>query len=148
MIPEKIIYTDGHDVTVTDSQFKVKNHNYNLNGIIRHWLQVIRPYRLPWLLLLGIAIAVFAFGLLNLFPSNWNFYVGDKYILINNLMVWVGAILAIVAVIVLIVSRDRYAVRIATAEGEKDAVISNKKEYIVQIETALDKAFSNYSKAR
>jgi uncharacterized membrane protein len=148
MIPEKIIYTDGHDVTVTESEFKVKNHNYNLNGIIKHWLQVIRPYRLPWLVLLGIGAAILIAGLLHLFPITLNFYVGDKYIVFNNLMIWVGAVLGIISIIVLIVSRDRYAVRIATAEGEKDAVVSNKKEYIAQIDGALNKAFSNFSKTR
>ena len=38
--------------------------------------------------------------------------------------------------------RERYAVRIATAEGEKNAVVSEKKEYITQIVDALNEAFT------
>ncbi len=142
MIPEKIIYTDGHDVTVTQSEFKVKNHNYNLNGIIKHWLQIIKPDRLPWLVLLGIGIAILVLGVMNLFPYSWNFYIEEKYIFFNNLMAWVGGMLCAISIIILIFSRDRYAVRIATAEGEKDAVISTKREYITQIIAALSKAFT------
>jgi len=43
--------------------------------------------------------------------------------------------------IVMVIVRERYAVRIATAEGEKNAVVSNKKEYIAQIVNALNEAF-------
>jgi hypothetical protein len=35
-------------------------------------------------------------------------------------------------------------VRISTAEGEKNAVVSNKKEYIAQIVNALDNAFYSH----
>ena len=38
--------------------------------------------------------------------------------------------------------RQRYAVRIATAEGEKDVVVSSRKEYIQQIVDALNRAYN------
>ena len=50
--------------------------------------------------------------------------------------------LALIGIIVLAIVRERYAVRIATAEGEKNAVVSDKKEYISQIVNALNEAFS------
>jgi hypothetical protein len=37
--------------------------------------------------------------------------------------------------------RERYAVRIATAEGEKNVVISSQKEYIAQIVDAISSAY-------
>ena len=36
---------------------------------------------------------------------------------------------------------ERYAVSITTAEGEKNVVISKRKEYITQIVHALNEAF-------
>ena len=50
---------------------------------------------------------------------------------------------ALLGLLILAIVRERYAVRIATAEGEKNAVVSDKKEYIAQIVNALDDAFHN-----
>jgi hypothetical protein len=40
--------------------------------------------------------------------------------------------------------KDRYAVRIATAAGEKNVLVSRKKEYIEQIVEALNRAFFHF----
>ena len=50
---------------------------------------------------------------------------------------------ALLGLLILTVERERYAVRIATAEGEKNAVVSEKKEYIAQIVEALNEVFSH-----
>ena len=57
---DKVIYTDGRDVTVTDSILKVRNHAYKISGITRSTLWTIRPERWPasLLLLLGIGLAI------------------------------------------------------------------------------------------
>ena len=61
----------------------------------------------------------------------------------NTLALWSGLALIVVAVISLALSRQRYAVRIVTAEGERDALVSTKREYVAQIVNAIDRAFSN-----
>jgi len=57
---DKVIYTDGRDVTVTDSTLKVRNHAYKISGITRSTFWPIRPERWPasLLLLLGIGLAI------------------------------------------------------------------------------------------
>ena len=41
MIQDRILYTDGHDVTVTDTMFPVRNMSYRLVGITKHGLHVM-----------------------------------------------------------------------------------------------------------
>ncbi|HYG04251.1 MAG TPA: DUF6232 family protein, partial [Chryseosolibacter sp.] len=60
----------------------------------------------------------------------------------NMLALWAGLALFLVGAIALAVSREKYAVRIVTAEGEKDAVVSTKREYVAQIVNALNRAFT------
>ncbi len=38
-------------------------------------------------------------------------------------------------------TKERYAVSITTAEGERNVVVSDRKEYITQIVHALNEAF-------
>jgi hypothetical protein len=146
MIPDKVLYTDGRGITVTDSTFQVNKTSYNIEGITKHGLFVLRPERLPGMLLLIVGFLVAVVGILNLIPSS---FIGDTQIngetvSVNNVAIWAGGALALIGLIILAVVRERYAVRIATAEGEKDAVVSDKKEYISQIVNALNEAFSHH----
>ncbi len=59
---------------------------------------------------------------------------------LNALAMWVGAGLALLGVVIMAIVKERYSVRIATAEGEKDAIVSTRKEYISQIVDALNRA--------
>ena len=142
MIPDKIIYTDGHDVTVTESTFQVKNTSYRLDGIIGHGLLTIRPERWPGLALTILGLAGLICGLMGLFPASMDIQSGDSFIDANNLAIWTGAGLLVIGLLVLIIVRERYAVRIATAEGEKNAVVSSRKEYITQIVDAISRAYT------
>ncbi len=143
MIPDKVLYTDGRGITVTDSTFQVKNTSYRLNGITKHGLLIMRPERLPGLLLLIVGFLVAIIGILNLIPPSLipNMQIRDEYVTANTVAMWAGGALALIGIIVLAIVRERYAVRIATAEGEKNAVVSDKKEYISQIVNALNEAF-------
>jgi hypothetical protein len=146
MIPDKVLYTDGRGITVTDSTFQVNKTSYNIEGITKHGLFVLRPERLPGLLLLIVGFLVAVVGILNLIPSS---FIGDtqvngETVSVNNVAIWAGGALALIGLIILAVVRERYAVRIATAEGEKDAVVSDKKEYISQIVNALNEAFNHH----
>jgi hypothetical protein len=140
MIPDKILYTDGHDVTVTDSTFQVKNTSYSLKGIIKHGLLILKPHRLPGILLLTIGLLLCICGVLGLIPASsvpdTNF--NGTYVSANSLAIWIGGALALIGLLVTGLIRERYAVRIATAEGEKNAVVSTRKEYITQIVNALN----------
>ena len=60
----------------------------------------------------------------------------------DTLALWIGAALLVIGILILALSRERYAVRIATAEGEKNAIVSYKREYIAQIVDALNRAFN------
>jgi hypothetical protein len=141
MTPDKVIYTDGRDVTVTDSALKVGHTSYKLNGITKLSFWTIRPERWPgvFLMLLGITAAVL--GLMNLVPADMSVRTDNGIIAANTLALWVGTALAVVGILVLLFSRERYAVRIGTAEGEKNAIVSTKREYIAQIVDAVHSAF-------
>lgn len=144
MIPDKVIYTDGRDVTVTDSKFQVKNHEYKLNGITRCVLYVMKPERTPGILFLLVGLGLIVCGFLNVFTPNLfpDISFGNNTFTANVVASWLGASLALVGILIIAVVKERYAVRIATAEGEKDAVISSKKEYVTQIVDAINQAVS------
>jgi hypothetical protein len=144
MIQDKVIYTDGRGITVTDSTFQVNKTSYRISGITKHGLMIIRPERVPGLLLLIVGFLVAMVGILNLIPASFiaDMRFGDQDVSANTVAVWSGAAIALIGLLILAIVRERYAVRIATAEGEKNAVVSDKKEYISQIVNALDDAFN------
>ena len=141
MAPDKVIYTDGRDVTVTDSTLMVRNTSYHLKGITKLSFWTIRPERWPAVLLLLFGITAAVLGFLGLIPTDMNMVTDEGVVSGNTLALWVGMSLALVGFLVLLFSRERYAVRIGTAEGEKNAVVSRKREYIAQIVDALHSAF-------
>jgi hypothetical protein len=143
MIPDKVLYTDGRGITVTDSTFQVNKTSYRLNGITKHGLFIMRPERLPGMLLLLVGFVVGIVGIMNLVPPSLvpDTQIKDQYVTGNEMAMWTGGALALIGILVLAIVRERYAVRISTAEGEKNAVVSDKKEYISQIVDALNEAF-------
>ena len=145
MIPDKVLYTDGRGITVTDSTFQVNKTSYLINGITKHGLFVLRPERLPGLMLLIVGFIVAVVGILNLIPASFisDMEINGDVVTANTVAIWTGAALALIGVLILAIVRERYAVRIATAEGEKNAVVSDKKEYISQIVDALNVAFNH-----
>jgi hypothetical protein len=142
MIQDKVIYTDGRDVTVTDSTLKVKNTAYKINGITRFTLWTIRPDRWPGVLLMLLGVAALLCGWLGLIPADMNMRTDDGVVSSNMLAIWIGAGLFLLGLLFLALTRERYAVRISTAEGDKNALVSNKREYVAQIVDALNKAFT------
>jgi len=141
MIPDKVIYTDGRDVTVTDSTLKVKNTAYRLSGITKLCMWTIRPERWPGILLLLLGIAAAVCGYLGLFPPSMNLNMDNGVIGANTLAMWGGVGIALIGLLAIGLARERYAVRIQTAEGEKNAVVSHKRDYVAQIVDALHTAF-------
>lgn len=144
MMPDKVLYTDGHDVTVTDSTLQVKNHEYKLNGITKCVLMVLRPERTPGFLMLALGVALILCGATQLLSRDLiaDIAIGDRYYTANTLAIWIGSGLVALGILAMALVKERYAVRIATAEGEKDAVVSTKKEYISQIVDSINQAVS------
>lgn len=141
MVPDKVIYTDGHDVVVTDSTLKVKSTSYRLNGITKAAFWTIRPDRWPGVLLVLLGIIAAVCGYLGLVPADWSVQTESGLLSGNFIALWSGIALFVIGLIVLIFSKERYAVRIGTAEGEKNAIVSTKREYIAQIVDAIHTAF-------
>jgi hypothetical protein len=141
--PDKVIYTDGHEVTVTDSTLQVNKQEYQLNGVTKCVLMVLHPNRVPGIALLLVGLILVAVGAMQLIPATIpEAEISNRPIDANLLAIWVGAALSLIGVLILGIVRERYAVRIATAEGEKDAVVSEKKEYIGQIVDAINQVIS------
>src|SRR5258708_26131626 len=66
-----LYYTDGHEVTITDSGFKVKKTLYQLNGITRHGFSIISPVRAPFTILMVLGAIIFGCGAMNFLPTAW-----------------------------------------------------------------------------
>ncbi len=143
MMQERILYTDGHEVTVTDSFFKVRKALYQLRGITKHGLLIIHPDRFVPFLTLLLGAMMITMGAFRLIPErairNFQFYSIE--ISANTLVLCLGAGLFIAGCLVLGFMKDRYAIRIATAEGEKNVLVSRRREYVALIVDALNKAF-------
>jgi hypothetical protein len=138
------LYTDGHDVTVTDSTFRVRKHFYRLDGITRHGFSIIKPNKIPGLIITAFGFAVVAGGI-----SNWmwtsqpeisilSFPIGLKVLSIIG-----GCLFILGGFIVMLAMKEKYGVHIVTAEGEKDVLVSERKEYVSMVVEALNKAFLN-----
>jgi len=143
MMPENVLYTDGHEVTVTDTFFRVKRALYYLNGITKHGLLIIHPYRLGPFLSLVLGAMLITTGAMRLIPVRTipNIVLLSDEISANAIALGLGIALFVVGLLVLIFMRDRYAIRIATAEGEKNVLVSPRREYITQVVDALNNAF-------
>ena len=94
MTTEKILYTDGHEVIVTDSFFKVKKSSYQLNGITKHRLFIIYPDRLIPFLVLAIGALMVTLGILRMIPNNFMPEVEFYSIQLNANIVGTGPRLA------------------------------------------------------
>lgn len=143
MIAEKVIYTDGHEVTVTSSDLKVRNTMYKLEGIVKHGLTRLKANRIPGIMLFILGGVIIKLGLSHYFPSSLDMQIGDTLVSSNVFAAWLGVVVALIGTIHIIAQRERYAVRIATAEGEKNVIVSKHKEYINQIVDALNEAYRN-----
>ena len=144
MIPDKVLYTDGHDVIVTDSVFQVRKDQYKINGITKHGLLTVKPHRLPGVLLMILGVIVGALGVFQRIPTDVipDMPVRETLISGNTMAIALGLLLIVIGLLVTAMMRERYAVRIATAEGEKNVIVSSHKDYVMQIVRALNEAFN------
>jgi hypothetical protein len=140
---QDVIYTDGHGVRVTPSQFIVGRTEYLLRGVTNIRLYTIKANLAPAITLLVLGIAAAIAGFMRVFRENvqvistdtMNTAIGN-----NEIAMIVGGILFLAGVIWALVSHEKYAVRLTTAEGEKDALVSTKKDYVGQVINAVQHA--------
>jgi hypothetical protein len=59
----------------------------------------------------------------------------------NVVAQWLGVLMAMGGLMLTVALRERYAVKIDTPEGEQLAVVSTKREQILEIVSALNRAF-------
>ena len=144
MSAEKLLYTDGHKVTVTDTTFRVDKNLYHLEGIIGHDFRVITPSRIPVLLLVSVGLALLLMGFFDLAPGNLKNLDLGNYVLTARLLSVIGATIFLAGVVLLITEKKKYGVQIVTAEGVKEVIVSKKKEYVVMIDEALTKALQRW----
>lgn len=141
MVVDKVFYTDGHDVVVTDTSLMVKKKHYRILGITEHAMRKIKPLRLNglFIVLLGALICILSLlddfstrvSNINLFGEVWS---GSQVLLAC------GSMIVLIGVIWVFAVKPRYAVHIETAEGETDVVVSTQREYVRQIVNALNRA--------
>lgn len=138
-----LYYTDGHQVMITNGGFKVKNTLYRLNGITQHGLSIIYPQRIPSVLLMVCGIVLFVCGAMNFVPPSWGTHVNllGFSLIVNSVMMTGGVLFLLAGLFIMLKQREKYAVRISTAEGEKDVVVSPSREYVNQIVDALNRAY-------
>jgi hypothetical protein len=144
MTTERILYTDGHDVTVTESTFRVRKSFYRLDGITRHSFAIIRPNKLPGIFLTGIGILAVAVGISNVsLKSEFTINVFSLIIGAKTLFLIAGCLLILAGTLLMGLLKEKYGVHIVTAEGERDVLVSDRKEYVSMVVEALNKAFLN-----
>jgi hypothetical protein len=141
METETILYSDDHHVKVTNTYFKVNKSQYPLTEITNHGFLIIRPERLPSLVVIVLGVALLFSGFLNLLPESFSFKMFSMEISSSAAASGFGVTLLVVGAVALIFMRVRYAIRIATAKGETNVIVSGKKEYVNLILDALNRAF-------
>ena len=143
METDEIFYTDGQDIVVTLSTLQVRDRFYSLKNIKKHSMAILQPARLPGIILFITGVALALCGMANAFPMEWASRLGifAEGTDTNAVAQWTGTALTVLGLILTIMLRERYAVRISTEEGEQDAVISTRREYIREILDALNRAY-------
>lgn len=140
---DKVLYSDGTVVTVTERMLQVKKTGYDLKGITKYGLSILQPVRVPWLVILALGIAMVVAGGMKVVPATWivEGYVDEVMVTGNLVAILLGSVLVMLAIGFLLSVSERYAVSITTADGDHNVVVSRRKEYVTCIVNALNSAF-------
>jgi hypothetical protein len=143
MKPARILYIDRHCVIVTKNTLKIRNQSYTLKAVKEHKLSVLPAERKSGMLLLVMGMILITSHFLNFISPMvlLDFGIEGSYISASKMALYSGLMLMIIGAIKISRVRKRYALRIATPEGEQNAIVSHKKEYIGHIINALNNAF-------
>ncbi|UII32901.1 DUF6232 family protein [Fulvivirga ulvae] len=147
MKEEEIIYTDGHGVKITSDKFYADKDEYNLDGITKIDLQRIPASNAPGIILFILGFLSIVAGSLDIFADIRYSTEEAVYVMnLNMVAIGLGVALIIGGIIWMIAAKDKYAVEIRTAEGEKQPIVSRSREYAALIVTSLKKAYFRYVK--
>lgn len=144
-----VIYTDGHGVKITDSTFYVHRQQYSLDGIKEIKLLKMPSRKAPGIIMFIIGFALMLLGSLEAL-GDFAYTTAQNIVTVNADMVAIvaGVILVILAILVSIMTKSKYAVKITTAEGEKRPLESKNKEYVAHVVNALKRAYYKYIRRR
>lgn len=149
MEQNKFLYSDGKEVFVTQSTLQTKKKLYHLKGITDFGLSVLRPNRIPGLIVFIIGAVIAADGYLFFLPASFfEFFSIPTAYSQSNVLIPIGISIAVIGLALMVLIRKRYAVRIETAEGKKDAVVSKRKEYVDLILNAMRKGKTSAASRR
>lgn len=143
-----IIYTDGHGVKITDSTFYVHRQSYSLEGIKEIKLLKMPSSKTPGVLLFISGLILMILGSLNALSDVAYFSDTTTDIDADMAGIVAGLILVIAAILVSVMIKSKYAVKITTTEGEKRPLESKNKEYVAHVVNSLKKAYYKYVRRR
>ena len=123
MSQEQVFYSDGAGVRVSSSRLIVEATTYALSGITSVSAVRLKAKRGPaiWTTIIGLLLAVIGFTT-------------------TAALGIVGIVILAIGVLWFFLIKDNFVVRIHTAGGETDAVISTDESYIQKIIAALNDA--------
>ena len=139
---EGVIYTDGHGTKVTTQEFITGNATYLIRGIMEARMNQIKTSLLPAITLLVLGTIAFIAGYFQLLNQEEvvQFRIGEMNMTLDRIATLVGFVFIILGLIGLALRHKKYSVHIRTAEGEKDPLVSTKKDYVSQIVSAINTA--------
>jgi len=139
---DNVLYTDGHDVKVTSNRLIVGSAQYLIAGILNARMNLIKANVAGAVVLLIVGLLAVGAGYLHYFTDTpiGDTVIGSMPLTANLLAVIIGAVLVLASIIWMIASHNRYAVHITTAEGDKEPLVSTKRDYVAQIVAAINKA--------
>jgi hypothetical protein len=139
---ENVLYTDGHHVKVTRQHLIVGKVAYLIDGILNARINMIHGNVAGAIILLLLGIVAALGGYFHYFSQEQidSLAIGSWVVTTNRLALLVGGFLMLCSLIWLLTNHSRYAVHITTAEGEKEPIVSRKKDYVAQIVRAINKA--------
>ena len=145
MATEKIFYTDGNEVTVTDSTLSVGKHSYQIHKIYQHRISIIKPDRTLGLVFIGLGVVGLTAGIAgNLLQlSEFLLHFSSLALSPNAILIIQGIFLIVCGIVLMIAIREKYGMHIVTADEEKDVLVNYRREYVVAVEEALNKALIN-----
>jgi hypothetical protein len=140
MKAEDIFYTDGQAVFITSSTLQVGDKSYSLKAIKESSMAVVPPERGFGMIIFLTGVLLALFGMADGIPSHVaQGLVTARGIDLNEIAQWTGLGFTLLGLVFSVMLREKYAVRIANDEGELDAIVSSRREYIQEILDALNR---------
>jgi hypothetical protein len=129
---ENTLYTDGRGVRITNCRAIVGSRTYSMANVSSVAVHTIpRPWPLPLLLLLVGAVGAMWCGIMALNAPN------DREPRVLSVAL---GIVGALGLLLLLLVRPKYAVRITAAGGESNALISHDRYFIERVVAALNQA--------